>query len=251
MLAGGSCRKAPHAARVRPRGAGLGCWLRVLTKDQASGPRLRGPFAEPSRTLTCGTCPRTVRKSSWRQRSFASQERSAQSSTTGLGPFCWVVEFGDKRQDIEEAVEMSVVEAQTLFAADAPQHAPAQRPVAKGEGPGGEGLVSEKQCGEAWGEERVPRAGEARSRGCFGRAVRRFWRWTHAAARCGQEGGQAPAHFLGAVGSLLPELSAPKTRPAAKVPVRLHPSAAAFPPFLQYAPAQAACGATVLEIVRT
>ena len=60
--------------------------------------------------------------------------------------------------------------------------------------------------------------------------------WTHAAARCGQEGGQAPAHFLGAVGSLLPELSAPKTRPAAKVPVRLHPSAAAFPPFLQYAP---------------
>ena len=43
--------------------------------------------------------------------------------------------------------------------------------------------------------------GEARSRGCVGRAVRRFW-WTHAAAWCGQEGGQAPAHFLGAVGSL-------------------------------------------------
>ena len=67
-----------------------------------------------------------MRKSSWRQRSFASQERSAQSSTTCLGAEPRLVELGDVSEDMEEAVEMSVVEAQTLFAADAPQHAPTQ-----------------------------------------------------------------------------------------------------------------------------
>ena len=249
MLAGGSCRKAPHAARVRPRGAGLGCWIRVLTKDQASGPRLRGPFAEPSRTLTCGTCPRTVRKSSWRQRSFASQERSAQSSTTGLGPFCWVMEFGDKRQDIEEAVEMSVVEAQTLFAADAPQHAPAQRPVAKGEGPGGEGLVSEKQCGEARGEERVPRAGEARSRGCVGRAVRRF-RGGRTPRRGAAKREGKRRHTSWAPWAVFSQNSRHRKHDQPrKFPYGCTPRRRPFPRSSNTP--QAACGATVLEIVRT
>ena len=35
----------------------------------------------------------------------------------------WGMQLGDVGKDIEEAVEMSVVEAQTLFAAQLPEHA--------------------------------------------------------------------------------------------------------------------------------
>ena len=120
-----------------------------------------------------------MRKSSCRQRSFASQERSAQSSTTRLGSM-GVMELGDVRQDIEEAVEMSVVEAQTLFAADAPQHAPAQRQWRGVRGQGGEGLVR---------HSRVPRRGRGVSAESPGSESRGRGAW---AELCGGAGARTP-----------------------------------------------------------
>ena len=91
-----------------------------------------------------------------------------------------VMELGDVRQDIEEAVEMSVVEAQTLFAADAPQHAPAQRQWRGVRGQGGEGLVR---------HSRVPRRGRGVSAESPGSESRGRGAW---AELCGGAGARTP-----------------------------------------------------------
>ena len=84
------------------------------------------------------------------------------------------------------------------------------------------------------------RGGAGRSQERVPRAVGRRGLAGASAELCGGSGGRTPRrgaakregkrrHTSWAPWAVFPELSAPKARPAAKVPVRLHPSAATFP----------------------